>query len=64
VIRPIVAISWFVTDAAHALHTHPEWNRRSREEPSNVLPFVHELRRFSPFTPFLGACVRQPFEWH
>ncbi len=26
--------------------------------------FVHEVRRFYPFVPFVGAIVRHDFEWN
>ena len=65
VLRPVVAIATYVTFAALALHDHPESRERIRsgdEEAAEL--FVQEVRRFYPFTPFLGARVRSTFEWH
>ncbi|UJR85131.1 cytochrome P450 [Sandaracinus amylolyticus] len=69
VLRPIVAIGTYVTFIAHALHAHPD-HRAALREPvdettraERVEAFVQEVRRFYPFTPFLGACVREGFEW-
>lgn len=69
VIRPTVAIAWYVTFAALALHEHPEWRERIAGEPVGDAAgpsadlFMQEVRRFYPFTPYLGARVRETFEW-
>jgi fatty-acid peroxygenase len=70
VIRPTVAISWYVAFAAIALHEHPgERERIAREQTRDdsagacADAFMHEVRRFYPFTPFLGAKVSAPFTW-
>jgi fatty-acid peroxygenase len=64
VLRPTVAIATYVAFVAHALHTHPAERARLREGSEEELEaFVHEVRRFYPFTPFLGARVRASFEW-
>jgi fatty-acid peroxygenase len=64
-IRPTVAISYFVTFEAVALHEHPEWQARLQSGDDTAIEwFVQEVRRFFPFTPILGARVRTPFEWH
>jgi fatty-acid peroxygenase len=64
VIRPVVAIAWYVAFAAHALHNHPRWRDRlaAGDEPG-LESFVQEVRRFYPFTPFVGARVRHDFTW-
>jgi fatty-acid peroxygenase len=69
VLRPTVAISWYIAFAALALHEHPEWRDRIADEPAGVSAgraadrFMQEIRRFCPFTPYLGARVRAPFTW-
>jgi fatty-acid peroxygenase len=69
VLRPTVAISWYITFAALALHQHPAARERIKQEPvaagagEYADMFMQEVRRFYPFTPFLGAMVRTPFEW-
>lgn len=63
-LRPVVAVSRWVVFAALALHDHPEYRERLREaDEEGVERFVQEVRRFYPFFPFLGAIVRQDFEW-
>ncbi|MEU9374371.1 cytochrome P450 [Streptomyces sp. NPDC048255] len=58
IIRPTVAIAWFAVFAAHALHRHPV---RGEElltgGPAQARAFVHEVRRFYPFVPLLGAAA-------
>jgi fatty-acid peroxygenase len=69
VLRPTVAISWYVAFAALALHEHPAAREKIAGEPGvedageYTDLFLQEVRRFYPFTPFLGARVRAPFEW-
>ena len=69
VLRPTVAIAWYIVFAAHALHRHPQMRdriaRESVDEGAGEYTdlFMQEVRRFYPFTPFLGARVRQAFEW-
>lgn len=70
-LRPTVAISWYVTFAALALHEHPRARERLLHEGygggagagAYADLFMQEVRRFYPFTPFLGAKARQTFEW-
>lgn len=64
VLRPVVAVSVFVTFVAHALHAHPEARQRvAAGEPGYVHRFVQEVRRFYPFFPATAARVRRDFEW-
>jgi fatty-acid peroxygenase len=63
-LRPVVAIAVYITQAAHALHTHPEWRIRLREDASWHLPFVQEVRRYYPFFPAVPARVRTAFTYH
>ncbi|MEV4946413.1 cytochrome P450 [Streptomyces sp. NPDC053755] len=64
IVRPTVAIAWFVTFAAHALHRWPEQRYLLREDDGSYAepytetyaePFAHEVRRFYPFAPFVGG---------
>lgn len=56
IIRPTVAIAWFVTFAAHALHRHPgERDKLRTDDPAHARAFAHEVRRFYPFVPFVGG---------
>ncbi|MFC9294133.1 cytochrome P450 [Streptomyces sp. NPDC057011] len=56
IIRPTVAITWFVTFAAHALHRHPSQRDQLRAGgPADARAFAHEVRRFYPFVPFIGG---------
>jgi fatty-acid peroxygenase len=64
ILRPIVAIATYVTFGAHALYAHPEWREKLREgKREDVQLFVREIRRYYPFTPFVGAAVRKDFIW-
>ncbi|MGW6569104.1 cytochrome P450 [Streptomyces sp. NPDC054975] len=56
IIRPTVAIAWYAAFAAHALHRHPdERERLGSEGRAYARAFAHEIRRFYPFAPFVGA---------
>lgn len=59
-LRPTTAVAWLMMYAGHALHHWPE----SREllvdgDPAQRRAFAHEVRRFYPFAPFLGARARR-----
>ncbi|KAB7732535.1 cytochrome P450 [Rudanella paleaurantiibacter] len=63
-IRPTVAISWYITFAALALHEHPAWRHRLQTATDTELGwFANEVRRYYPFAPMTGARVRQAFVW-
>lgn len=69
VIRPTVAIAWYVAFAALALHTHPLAAEQLARAPvvgrmSDYADwFTQEVRRFYPAVPYLSAQVRSPFTW-
>jgi fatty-acid peroxygenase len=64
VIRPTVAICWFVAFAAHALHRWPANRDRLRSgDPAFAVAFAHEVRRYYPFAPFIGGRAPQEVEW-
>ena len=63
VLRPTVANARYMTFAAHALHQHPEWHARLQASDEDLEHFVHEVRRFYPFIPFIGGRVLEPFDW-
>lgn len=65
VLRPIVAVSVWITFVAHALHTHPRWPATLRADDSGIAAwaFAQEVRRHYPFFPAVVARVRQPFDW-
>jgi fatty-acid peroxygenase len=63
ILRPVVAVSVYIVFVALALHEHPAVQERLRTEDSFVDAFVHEVRRFYPFFPFIGALTRCDFEW-
>jgi len=63
--RPIVAIATYITFAAMALHEYPPYRQMLRSQTEDYAElFVQEVRRYFPFTPFLGAIVRNDFMWH
>jgi fatty-acid peroxygenase len=64
VLRPTVAVCWFVAFSAHALHRWPEQRARLREgDPAFAEAFAHEVRRFYPFAPFVGGRAVQDLSW-
>lgn len=53
VVRPTVAVCWFVAYAGHALRLRPDARERLGEgDPAYAVAFAHEVRRFYPFAPF------------
>ncbi|WP_257349748.1 cytochrome P450 [Pseudalkalibacillus decolorationis] len=64
ILRPVVAISTFITFAALALHEHPECKEKLQSGDRNYSEmFAQEVRRYYPFGPFVGARVRKDFIW-
>jgi fatty-acid peroxygenase len=64
ILRPIVAIGNYIAFAALALHTYPQYKKRIQSGDNRYAEwFTQEVRRFYPFTPFVGARVRESFEW-
>lgn len=64
IVRPIVAIATYVSFAALALRDHPAWRDRLVQSDNELRAFVQEVRRYYPFTPFVGARVRSTFGWN
>jgi len=64
ILRPTVAVAWFVTFAALALHDHPRWREPlAAGDAQAVRAFTQEVRRFFPFAPALAAWPRREFVW-
>jgi fatty-acid peroxygenase len=64
IIRPTVAISWFLAFSGHALIRWPEHRKRlASGDPAFAEAFAHEVRRFYPFAPFLGGKAPREVEW-
>jgi fatty-acid peroxygenase len=60
VVRPTVAVAWFITFAGRALHEHTEWRQRIAAGDEEALAaFVQEVRRLYPFVPVLAARARR-----
>lgn len=65
ILRPIVAISRFITFTALALYEHQEYIERLRLGNENTHEmFIQEVRRYYPFAPFLGGIVKKNFIWN
>lgn len=65
VIRPIIAISTFITFTAYALYEHRDYIKILRYGNENIHEmFVQEVRRYYPFTPYLGAIARKNIRWN
>jgi fatty-acid peroxygenase len=64
VIRPTVAVSWFVAFSAHALYRWPANRDRLRTgDPAFATAFAHEVRRYYPFAPFIGGRAPRDVAW-
>lgn len=64
IVRPTVAVSWFVAFAAHAMHRWPEHREGLRSaDVAYAEAFAHEVRRFYPFAPFVGGLAVRDLEW-
>ncbi|QXG76772.1 cytochrome P450 [Modestobacter sp. L9-4] len=64
VVRPTVAVCWFVAFSAHALHRWPgNRERLCTGDPAFAEAFAHEVRRFYPFAPFIGGRSPREVEW-
>lgn len=64
VIRPIIAIAIYVNFMVLALEQFPkEKSKLERDFERYVYPFIHEVRRYYPFFPFVAARVKQDFVW-
>ena len=56
IIRPTVAVAWYVTFAADAMRRLPLVRARLRTGDEAYLDaFVHEVRRFYPFAPYVAG---------
>lgn len=65
IIRPTVAVAWFVTFAAHALHRWPHLGESLRKgDAAYAKAFAHEVRRFYPFVAFVGGLAAEELQWH
>ncbi|KHE67776.1 cytochrome P450 [Halobacillus sp. BBL2006] len=63
VIRPLIAISKFLTFGAVAFEDYPETKPQVAEDDDYLFHFAQEVRRYYPFVPFLGARVDHDFTW-
>lgn len=64
ILRPIVAIATYIIFGAVAMVKNPESRRKIQLGNDKYLDmFVQEVRRFYPFTPFVGARVKKSFYW-
>lgn len=64
VVRPTVAVCWFVMFTGHALHRWPEHRQRlGAGDAEFARAFAHEVRRFYPFAPFLGGRAVADLTW-
>lgn len=64
IIRPISAISIYISFIALTLHQYPELKEKIKTRNSQYCQyFVQEVRRFYPFFPIQGAIVKKDFNW-
>lgn len=65
VLRPIIAISTYITFTALALYDNPKYLEKLLAGDSNYYEmFIKEVKRYYPFGPFLGAKVGNDFNWN
>jgi len=59
VLRPTVAVAWFVAATGRALAEHPAWRERiAGGDVAALEAFCQEVRRVHPFVPVLAARAR------
>jgi fatty-acid peroxygenase len=59
VLRPTVAVAWFVAFAGVALQEQPGWRQRiAGGDEAALAAFAQEVRRYYPFVPVLAARTR------
>ena len=64
VIRPTVAISWFLAFSGHALARWPQYrDRLASGDPAFAEAWADEVRRFYPLAPFIGGRAPREVEW-
>jgi fatty-acid peroxygenase len=67
VLRPTVAVCWYIAFAAHALHRRPEHRASLCDGADGQTPFTEafaqEVRRFYPFAPFVGGRAIRDLSW-
>lgn len=62
-LRPTVAVSYFIIYGALELLAHPRWRESLRTDDAMLEPFAQEVRRIHAFFPFTAARVREGFDW-
>ena len=64
IIRPIVAIATYITFGVLTMYKHPQCrNKLQLKDDAYKQMFVQEIRRFYPFTPYVGSQVKKSFSW-
>lgn len=64
ILRPTVAIAWYIVFAVTALHENPYWRFKfAADADDDQVHFIDEVRRFYPFAPFMGARAKLTFDW-
>lgn len=64
ILRPTVAIAWYITFGATALHNYPQCRQKFLDDQGSYRNwFIDELRRYYPFAPVMGAMVKHNFVW-
>ncbi len=64
VLRPVVAVSYFILYALVELARHPQWLPRVVDDRQALRGFVQEVRRLYAFFPFVAARVTRDFMWN
>lgn len=64
ILRPVVAVSRFMTFAVMSLEEHPDFRKRISEgDTARAEAFGQEVRRLTPFFPVIGGVAQEPVTW-
>ncbi|SDE97137.1 fatty-acid peroxygenase [Mucilaginibacter pineti] len=64
ILRPTIAIAWYIVFAVTALHESPDWRLKFiADRDDDQSHFIDEVRRFYPLAPFMGARAKVNFDW-
>ncbi|HEX8659748.1 MAG TPA: cytochrome P450 [Hymenobacter sp.] len=62
-LRPTVAIAFYITFGAKAMAEHRPYRQLLQRDDNYAHLFAQEVRRATPFAPFIGARVQKEFTW-
>lgn len=63
ILRPVVAVSVYISFIVMAMAQFPHERVKLKNTPDHGHFFIHEVRRYYPFFPFVLAKVKSAFTW-